>query len=875
MKNILIIATSFPPIGDRNCERVIKFCKYLPEFGYDPFVLTISKGSMRVFDHSLEDELDPALKIYRVSFPALSRVVSSLGAHKGPLRFVANFIKRNLFIPDDKIAWVIPAALKGRLACRKNNIGLILSSAPSFSSHLAAFLVKKMTKCRWVADYRDLWTGNPNYKIKSGFRRKVEVYLDRLIVKNADAIITVSDEWKAFIERSFLDGESGKVFVIPNGYDLSDFADITPKFGRDDKFIISHTGVIIPSYPMDELFEAIAELDKPIKERTRLNLFGYIYADHKKRLEDLSRRLRLENIVRFGGSIPRKEALKVQKESDVLLLMYSGYGENVKGMIPSKAFDYIAAGKPILALLPECGAADIIRKGNCGMLIEPNDAKGITVSLSGIYNARHNKAERNYNWNYLKQFERKEQVKALTDILNNISIGKLKNKILMIATDFPPDPSVGRLRTVKFCKYLPEFGWQPVVLAPSYRYFWGRDESLLKEIPAEIKVYRAFFPALVEIAVCLITGKRYSKTHQEIKDDPKTERKDKVDVKRSALSLVKSFNRYFNVLLIPDRYILWLPFAFIKGLRINAKEKVDFIYTSIPANSLVLLGYFLKKVLRKKWIIDYRDLWTGDHTRSHSHPIRKKIGRFLERSFASKADIIITTSKQKAEYLKLLLSGLDSSRIFCITNGFDYDDYPPMDSRERKNGKWVITYTGRLYRSLSAVPFISGLGLAIQDNPALRSKIKVRFVGDIFKEEKEKIDSLIERHDFHELIEFVGYVSYRDALRYQLNSDMLLLIMGDAENADGVIPTKIFEYLGSRKPILAIVPRGAAEDIINNTGSGISVLPNDTKGIKEAILRIYKDSLNGGSGFLSDNVDRFSRKNLAKEVSTLLSGIYE
>jgi len=908
MNKILIIATSFPPVGEKNCERVIKFCKYLPQSGWEPHVLTITESGMTAFDRSLNEELAPDLKIHRSFYPAAVHIFTRLSAQiakwykkdkvsflkksgitKGILflkilfleripGFLISFIKRNIFIPDDKIVWVLPAAIRGARICRKNKIDVIVSSAPSFSSHLAAYLIKKFTGCKWIADYRDLWTGNPNYKVKKSFRRLIEVFLDGLLMRNADKVITVSQEWKEFVGEAFLRGGNEKIFVLPNGYDISDFENILTNPQEENKFIISHTGVIMPSYPMKELFEAIFMLDEEIKNKIRLNLFGYMYSEHKKKLEKLCKEMGLESIVHFGGSITRKEALMRQKESDVLLLMYSGYGENVKGMIPSKLFDYIACQKPILALLPECRASQIIQEGNCGDVVNAHVADEIKVALTNLHNAKLTGAQtREYNWDYLSQFKREAQTKTLSNIIDGLFERDSKNKILMIATDFPPNPSVGRLRTVKFAKFLPEFGWRPIVLAPSYGFFWGRDESLLKEIPKEAKVCRAFFPAFIEIIASLIKRRKYSKTHKEISQKGIKTEKNQSGIKKNILSMVKSCNRVLTrFFLVPDQYILWVPFAFFKALRIHRREKVDVIYTSIPAASLVLLGFLLKVALGKKWIIDYRDLWSGDHTRQQMKPYRKKIEKFIEVMLSSKADAIITTSPQKVDYLRRLLTIMNPDRIFCITNGFDPDDYPHLEQKSSDNGKCTIAYTGRLYRRLSAVSFLKALGLAFGDNPTLRSKVNVQFIGDIFKEEKSKLNKIIDKYDLTGVVDFVGYISYREALRYQLSSDALLLIMGEAENADGVIPTKIFEYIGSRKPILAIVPQGAAQDIIANTGFGIWAPPDDIEGIKRAFLKLYGAFSGGTSGnwFADENkITQFSRRNLTLNLNQILHKI--
>ncbi len=452
MKPILIIATSFPPVGEKNCERVIKFCKYLPEFGFEPIVLTISKDGMQAFDYSLEDELRPGQIIHRAWCPALSRMVDAwsdrlskkyrkeknLYERKASIRkgilflkmlflrripgFLLNRMKRSLFIPDDKIFWVLPAVWKGLRLCRRYDIDVVFSSAPSFTSHLAALLIKKTRNCLWITDFRDLWTGNPNYKVKRGLRRTIEVVLDRIVVSNAKGVITVSQKWQRYLSERFLEKEDNKVFVIPNGYDLEDFDSVPERHDDTGTLIITHTGVLMPSYPMRELFEVIAGLEETLKKNLRLLLYGYIYADHQRMLERYVRKLGIDSAVHFGGSIPRKQALTVQKQADLLLVMYDGYGENVKGMIPSKIFDYIACQKPILGVLPECKASEIIRYGHCGDVVEGRDITAIQKLIHKYYEAKQDGLSLlpSYNWDYLRQYERKAQCHQLVQIINTL-----------------------------------------------------------------------------------------------------------------------------------------------------------------------------------------------------------------------------------------------------------------------------------------------------------------------------------------------------------------------------------------------------------------------------------------------------------------------
>ncbi len=464
-----------------------------------------------------------------------------------------------------------------------------------------------------------------------------------------------------------------------------------------------------------------------------------------------------------------------------------------------------------------------------------------------------------------------------------------RKKILLVATDFPPNPSVGRLRTVKFAKYLPGTGWEPQVIAPAYRYFFGRDERLLQEIPKDCPVHRAFFPALLEIAACLIGGRSSARTVQEIEPSTIVTARftDKNRISINFHTLFKSFlmaplklwrqmvSRY---LFIPDPFVLWIPFALLKAFQIHSRERFDVLFTSIPAPSLIIMGYIMKSTTGVKWVIDYRDLWNGDHTRENLSLWRQAVERYLERLIAKKADLIIATSESKVNYLKRFLNRRNSMRFQCITNGFDPEDFPDFDKESSKKNKNLLklVYTGRLYRTLSAVPFIEALGQAVKEVPSLKWGMRVHFIGDVAPLERDRMNSVIDDYDITQVVDFTRYVTYSQALVYQLKADALLLLMNHARNADGVIPTKVFEYLGAGRPILAVVPPGDAARIVRQTGRGLTVAPDDIGGIKRAILKLYslfRESKLWETFQDNHHADLYTRRNLTEKLARLIEDL--
>lgn len=921
VKKVLVIATSFPPLGGRNCERVIKFTKFLPEFGWEPFVLTISKKGIPIFDYSIEDELSENLPIYRMPSPDISTLLSKISSRieskyeKEKKEFLIlgegsqiekfllwikmlfsrripgvliNFINKYVLIPDGRILWVPLAILKGVWLCFNRRIDIIYSTAPSFSSHLAAMWIKIFTRRKWIADYRDLWTRNPNYPYQKTTRKRIEYILDRAVMRSADCILTVSPEWRDFLLKEF--SVNSNVGYITNGYDFSDFERISN--GGDGKFNISHTGVIIDSYPVEKLLMAVAELERKypyLKQELRINLVGYIAPDKKRRILEVIDNYGLQDTTRITGQVMRREALRWQKNSSLLVLMYAGYGENIKGMIPSKVFDYIAAKRPVLGILPDCKAKEIIEKGKCGTVVK-DDTSEISDAILHMYH-NYKKGDLNYHpdWNYLERYDRRNLTAQLAQVLNNNLCNHPTNhcnsptnhrnhpqkKVLIIATDFPPRISPGAIRVLKFAKYLPDFGWKPVILTPQDEYNpWGKDYRLIREIPHGTRVYSIFHPDLVEIIVSFFR-KRNRKSCLPSWETSQEEKRNIPLFKGVISKILKGYKNFTSkFIFIPDPFIIWIPWTYLRALSIIRKEKIEAILTTAPSYSTFILGYFLKRITSKSWIADYRDLWTGDHSRMWIGKRRRKFEERIENLILTKADAIVTVSRPKLDYLSQRIN-LEKENFHLIYNGYDPSDFPSPSEAYREKGMMTITFTGRLYKKMTSIPFLEALGELFMEKNYLREKIKVYFVGEIATDERRRMDEVIKRYNFENNIEFKGYTPYDEVLKYQTSADVLLLIVGIAENCDGIIPTKLFEYFGAGKPILGIVPEGEAHELIVRSRAGMVAEPRDKEGIKSAILSLFeKYKINELTIEVDKETSRkFERKELTKELATVLDTI--
>jgi glycosyltransferase involved in cell wall biosynthesis len=410
-------------------------------------------------------------------------------------------------------------------------------------------------------------------------------------------------------------------------------------------------------------------------------------------------------------------------------------------------------------------------------------------------------------------------------------------KVLIIAYHYPPLGGGGVFRTLKFTKYLPEFGFQPHVLTVKNPMYITKDPTLLREVPVEAKVYRTF-----------------SFEHRIFR----------------APRLLHLNLKWFR---IPDENTGWFPFAVRRGKKIIKKEKIDIIYATTPINTSLLIGYLLKKETGKPLVVDYRDPWTQNVFVKYPTKFHRRIEEKMEKLVLTAADYIIVTTEPMR--LKLVEKyPFIKGKIGTITNGFDSEDF---DGLTRKSGKekFIITYTGYLYGLRTGKYFFTALKELLEEKPELNSKIQVLFAGP----QSKQVALLVEELRLQSVVKLLGYKSHRKSLQLMANSDVLLLIIAAEESYDErtgplMIPGKIFEYFGAKKPILALVPQGITAEMIRSTKTGIIIPPKKTGAIKQAILKLFKD-WEKGRLIVESNVLKYDRKVLTAKLAKVFQQIHE
>lgn len=384
MKTILIITYYWPPAGGPGVQRVLKFAKYLPHFGWSPVILTVANGEYPAIDETLQNDINVDVIVYKTrSFEpfALYRLFTGQKSDAKISTFVltedsqgslkkrfASFLRGNLFIPDARIGWHPFAVKAGRRILKAHNIDLIFSTAPPMTTHLIAKSLAKKSGVPWVADFRDPWTDVFYYHTLKRTRPIVALdrHLERSVLRSANVLITVSPT----LQKLFSAKTATTCHVIANGYDEDDFVE-RPAAPNDDKLHVVHTGHLAINQNPHNLWAALHSLiksDDAWSQKLQLDFYGSIHSEIRQSLADYG----LLPVCRFHDYISHDQLIAVMKRA-IILFFVVPVTHYARGILTSKLFDYMGAGRPILGIGPENGdAALILQQTGAGKMIDPS-----------------------------------------------------------------------------------------------------------------------------------------------------------------------------------------------------------------------------------------------------------------------------------------------------------------------------------------------------------------------------------------------------------------------------------------------------------------------------------------------------------------------
>ena len=381
--------------------------KFLPEFGWQPIVISAAESVSYEKDYSLLKEVPQEIEVQRVGHRQISK----------EWQYLRRKLKINFDFPDEYKNWYSPALRKARKILQKEKIDLIYSDSAPYTSHFVAMKLKREFNIPWVAEFGDPWSGNDfsNYYYDETLikpLRKLQKFLIKRgegnILKMADKIIVIHPIHKQQLQRLHRFSGKEKIMVVTDGYAESDFKELNPLILYPDKLSITFLGSFYPLFR--ETLLNFLKVVNEVKEDAEVIFIGR----GAIQLQKMNR----ANFTRILH-LPKEKVLAFASGSDFLLVIMPSYAK----WIPSKIYDYLRLGKPILGIVPEDGdAAKIIREAKAGFILSHNPEK-MKEQLKNIFEDWKKGKFKDFHpdWEYIAQFERKKLTKKLANIFDEVA----------------------------------------------------------------------------------------------------------------------------------------------------------------------------------------------------------------------------------------------------------------------------------------------------------------------------------------------------------------------------------------------------------------------------------------------------------------------
>lgn len=438
MKKILIVAYHFPPIVTTGTFRTMAWVTRLLDRGWKVSVLTTSNQTDNIEENFAHTALKH-IRIYRVkSIDLIDALKQFLHAdtlennfdHKNPIKMAVNIPRKKgntsfkdfathlLKIPDKYLGWFFKSLPLIFNELRKEKFDVIYSTSPFMTSHLIALATKIISGGHWVADFRDPWVDNPFRTLPGRMLNTIDRMLEKMVVTKADRVVCVTPNMVEGFKRRYPEKQDS-IYLVSNGYDPDEFTgNLIKRDYSDDEFVITHAGVFYgPRSPLPILkaLQWLKTKNRSVARKIRLQLIGN--PDYQGgHLADICENYDIQDMVKILPYMPKKDLIPYLKGSDCLLLM--GFvGENQDIQLTGKIFDYLAVGKPILAVAPAKTDIDIVlgKELISSEMADPRDIEKIAEKLERMSSKNYPAGQRSraYEWGNL--FQSLENILDQTD----------------------------------------------------------------------------------------------------------------------------------------------------------------------------------------------------------------------------------------------------------------------------------------------------------------------------------------------------------------------------------------------------------------------------------------------------------------------------
>jgi len=421
-------------------------------------------------------------------------------------------------------------------------------------------------------------------------------------------------------------------------------------------------------------------------------------------------------------------------------------------------------------------------------------------------------------------------------------------KALIITYYWPPAGGPGVQRWLKFVKYLKDFNIEPIIYCPENPCYSIKDETLIKNIPDDIVVLKHPIKEPYKFARML------SKDTSTISKGIIPEKNEQNLIQKLLLFIRGNF-------FIPDARKNWIKPSVNYLSKYIKENDIETIITTGPPHSLHLIGLQLKQKLGVKWLADFRDPWTTIGYQKKLKLTRASIKKhkLLEAKVLKEASHIIVTSYSTGKEFQ----NITDQPISVITNGYDLDNISPI----KLDLKFSLSHIGSLLSDRNPEVLWQVLADITKENKIFESQFQLNLVGEVSQE----ILKSLEKFSLAHYVNLVGYVSHNKAIINQMKSQILLLIEIDSEETKSIIPGKLFEYMVTNRPIIAIGPENSdVEMIIKETNTGNYFNYNDYDRLKALILQHYEAFQRNDLQSHPIGLQKYHRRELTKKLSELI-----
>jgi len=432
--------------------------------------------------------------------------------------------------------------------------------------------------------------------------------------------------------------------------------------------------------------------------------------------------------------------------------------------------------------------------------------------------------------------------------------GKFLNplRILVVSHVFPPQAEVGSIRIAQLCRYLPDYGIEPVVLTVQEQFYEAIDPS--RTLPTSMQVVRTrMMSTPVEWYGSM---KRFFKfsvrpANSETNVSEAGGKQDSSRLRQNILALLQ----------IPDRYWGWYLPAIRRAEQFLREEHVDAVFSSGPPWTSHLVARHLKKKFGLPWLVDFRDPWASlvpDRTRPRWW---HQLAGHMEESCIHTSDLVLCNTDRLCHAFQRRYSELNPTRFQTLTNGFE--DLP-ASRIQRANPKRLLLHLGSIYAHRRIDAFLTALAGLVRSGRLSAESFQVVFQGDTNASHLAEATKIVPDLLQSKCVEFRARVNWEQAWQLLWESDLLLLFQGSHELQ---VPAKFYEYLQTGIPILAVTEEGALTDVLQATESGIWVKSGDPQAIADGLLRALQMPKRSREDISKRLSNRYHYRALAEQLS--------